>query len=125
MEFSYVISEIVGPSREPWLIPGENLTERNAGSFSRCSTRTERGAEIEPKGPVIFIAWGLGGGGFRGDHLILGEQKGGSVVTENAKWGIAENFGRIKGGPLKFCWKIKTYMGDRESHQKLLGESLQ
>ena len=29
---------------------------------------------------------------------FLGEQKGGSVVTENPKGGIAENFGRIQRG---------------------------
>ena len=28
----------------------------------------------------------------------MGEQKGGSVVTENPKAGIAENFGRIQSG---------------------------
>ena len=39
--------------------------------------------------------------------MILGEQKGGSVVTENQR-GITENFGRIqRGGPLKFAWKMK------------------
>ena len=37
-----------------------------------------------------------GRGDFRGGHLILEEQKGGSVVTENPKGGIAENFGRIQ-----------------------------
>ena len=30
--------------------------------------------------------------------LYLGEQKGGSVVTENPKGGITENFGRIQRG---------------------------
>ena len=35
---------------------------------------------------------------FGGDHLILGEQKGGSVITENPKGGITENFGRIQRG---------------------------
>ena len=47
----------------------------------------------------LFIAWGGGGGGGggvsvcwgrkggRGNHLILGEQKRGSVVTENLKGG--------------------------------------
>ena len=29
---------------------------------------------------------------------FLGEQKGGSVVTENPKGGITENFGRIQRG---------------------------
>ena len=41
-----------------------------------------------------------GGGG----HLILGEQKGESVVTGNPRGGIAEKFGRIRRGePLKFA----------------------
>ena len=39
-----------------------------------------------------------GGEDFRGKHLTLGEQKWGSVVTENPKWGIAENFERIHRG---------------------------
>jgi len=46
------------------------------------------------KGLVIIYRLG-GAENFRGDHLIVGEQKGGSVVTENPKRGIAENFGRI------------------------------
>ena len=33
-----------------------------------------------------------------GITLFLGEQKGGSVVTENPKGGINENFGRIQRG---------------------------
>ena len=38
----------------------------------------------------------MGKGGGEG---VLGEQqKGGSVVTENPKGGIAENFGRIQRG---------------------------
>ena len=42
----------------------------------------------------------------------MGEKKGGSVVTENPKGGIAENFGRIqRGEPLKCAWKMKTYGG--------------
>ena len=48
----------------------------------------------------LFIAWEraedfFGGGGVT---YFLGEQKGGSVVTENRKAGIAENFGRIQRG---------------------------
>ena len=35
---------------------------------------------------------------FGGITRFLGEQKGGSVVTENPKGGIAENFGRIQTG---------------------------
>ena len=34
----------------------------------------------------------------RGHHLIFGETKGGSVVTENPEGGIAENFGKIQTG---------------------------
>ena len=33
-----------------------------------------------------------------GITCFLGEEKGGSVVTENPKAGIAENFGRIQSG---------------------------
>ena len=52
----------------------------------------------------------------------MGERKGGSVVTENPKGGIAENFKRIQRGDLlKFACKMKTWERDRESHQKLFG----
>ena len=37
--------------------------------------------------------------------FILGEQKGESVVTENPKGGIAENFGRIHRGTTQICSK--------------------
>ena len=43
--------------------------------------------------------------------MIFGRTKGGSVLTENPKAVIAENFGRIRGGgggALKFAWKMKT-----------------
>ena len=49
-----------------------------------------------------------------GITLFLGEQKGRSVVTENPKQEITENFRRIQrggGGPLKFVWKMKTWGG--------------
>ena len=39
-------------------------------------------------------------------------EKGGSVVTENPKGGIAKNFGRIqRGEPFKFAWKMETHGG--------------
>ena len=44
----------------------------------------------------LFIAGG--GEDFRGKHLTFRRTKGGSVVTENPKGGIAENFGRIHRG---------------------------
>ena len=44
----------------------------------------------------LFIA--RGGEYFRGDHSIFGRKKGGSVVTENPRRGIAKNFGRIQRG---------------------------
>ena len=55
--------------------------------------------------------------------MILGEQKGGSVVTENPKWGIAENFRRIRRRTTQICLKNEDVGGggDRESFQKLLG----
>ena len=49
----------------------------------------------------LFIAkggWGGGAGNFRGDHLSFKRTKGRSVVTENPKGGITENFGRIQRG---------------------------
>ena len=71
---------------------------------------------------IIYRLGGRGAEDFRGITWFLGEQKGGSAVTENPKGRITENFGRIQGGPLKFVWKIKSWGGgDRESHQKLLG----
>ena len=50
--------------------------------------------------PVIIYRLGGGRGGddFRGDHLIFGRTKGGSVSTEKPKGGIAENFERIRRG---------------------------
>ena len=38
---------------------------------------------------VAQVSWLTWGREFLGDHLILGEQKGGSVVTENPKGRIA------------------------------------
>ena len=69
----------------------------------------------------LFIA---GGGGriLGGITWFLGEQKGGSVVTENPKGGIAESFGRIRRGTTQICLENEGMgRGDRESHQKLLG----
>ena len=55
------------------------------------------------KGPVIIYRRGGVGGGegqtiLGGITWFLGEQKGGSVVTENPEGGITENFGRIQRG---------------------------
>ena len=65
------------------------------------------------------------GGGriFRGDHQIFGRTKVKSVVTENAKGGIAENFGRIQrvitqGGTVKV---IKVIRGDHFSEVTFKG----
>ena len=79
---------------------------------------------------IIYRRGGMGGGEGRekivgGITWFLGEQKGGSVVTENPKGGITENFGRIqKGGPLKFSWKMKTWRaggGDAKNIKSYLG----
>ena len=48
-------------------------------------------------GPVIIYRLG-GRRILRGTTWFLGEQRGGSVVTENPKGGITENFGRIQRG---------------------------
>ena len=75
----------------------------------------------------LFIAWGLGGGGFWGGITwFVGEQKGGSFVTENPKEGITENFGRIQRGATQICLENGDMGGgNRESHQMLLEGSLQ
>ena len=45
------------------------------------------------------------------------------LIFVRTKGGIAENFGRIQRGDLKFAWKMNSWGGggDRESQQKLLG----
>ena len=74
------------------------------------------------KGPVIIYRQGGGGGGFWGGiTLLVGEQKGGSFVTENPKEGITENFGRIQRGTTQICLENGDMGGNRESHQMLLG----
>ena len=57
---------------------------------------------------------------------FLGEQKGGSVVTENPKKGIVENFGRIqRGGTTQICLGNEDMGGLRKSSNVIRGESLQ
>ena len=54
-------------------------------------------------GPVIIYRLGRAED-FGGYHLIFRRTKGGgSVVTENPKGGITENFGRIQRGITQFC----------------------
>ena len=51
------------------------------------------------KGPVIIYRVEVGGeGGVGGVTWFLGEQKGGSVVIENPKAGVTEDFARIQRG---------------------------
>ena len=54
----------------------------------------------------LFIAWRRGKEDFGGITWFLGEQKEKSVVIENPKGEITENFGRITedGEPIKFAW---------------------
>ena len=65
------------------------------------------------------------GGGFGGGITwFLGEQKGGSVVTENPKGGINENFGRIQRGDhsnLLGKWRHGGG-GSRESSNAIRGD---
>ena len=70
-----------------------------------------------------------GDGGRRilgGITWLLGEQKGGSVVIENPKVGIAGNFGRIHRGTTQICLGNEDMGGggDRESHQNYWGDHL-
>ena len=57
---------------------------------------------------------------------FLGEQKGGSVVTENPKGGIAENFGRIqRGATIQICLEnedIGEGGGTRKSSTVIRGD---
>ena len=89
-------------------------------------------SSLSPQGTVgdrsLFIARGEGAEGFRRNHLIFRRTKGGSVVTENSKGRIAENFGRIQRGDHSNLLGKGRYGGggggaggDRESHQKVLG----
>ena len=104
-------------------IPRINEKQRLCKFFPNCNIHGLQSVRDRS----LFIARRGGGGGFGGITWFLGKQKGGSVVTENPKRGITETFGRIqRGEPLKFAWKMKTWWGrDRESHQMLLGGSLQ
>ena len=63
--------------------------------------------------------WGGGG-----DHLIFRRTKEGSVVTEDPKGGVTENFGRIQKEATQICLENEDMGGgggDRESYQMLLG----
>ena len=70
----------------------------------------------------------LPGGGGRilgGITWFLGEQKGGiSRNLEPTRGGSLKTLEGFRGVPLKFAWKMKTWE-HRESHQMLLGGSLQ
>ena len=67
----------------------------------------------------LFIAWGGGEvEGFGEETWFLGEQKEGSVVTENPRGRITENFGRIQGGNNQICLENEDIGGgDREIHE--------
>ena len=53
---------------------------------------------------------------------FLGEQKGGSVVTENPKGGSLKTSRGFRVGITQICLENEDRgRGDRESHQKLLG----
>ena len=77
------------------------------------------------KGPVIIYRLrGVGGRILGRITSFIAEQKGRSlsVVTENPKGGIAENFGRIqRRGDHSYLLGKWRHGGDRESHQKLWG----
>ena len=55
---------------------------------------------------------------FRGDHLILERKKGRSVVTENPKGGIAENFGR--GRTTQICLENEDMEGGSRKSSKVI-----
>ena len=47
----------------------------------------------------------------------MGERKGGTVVTENPKGGIAEKFGRSKRGATQICLENEGMGGGGESRE--------
>ena len=72
-----------------------------------------------------YLSPGILGGGI---HLIFRRTKGGSVVTENPKGGSLKNLEGFRGGTTQICLKNEDMGwggGDCESHQTLLGGSLQ
>ena len=77
-----------------------------------------------------YLSPGGGGDGgveeFRGDNLILRRTKRGSVVTENPKGGIAENFERIQRGTTQICLENKDMGGGgtRKSSKVIRGDHL-
>ena len=63
----------------------------------------------------------LGGGGGE-NQFIFRRTKEGSVVTEDPKGGVTENFGRIRKEATQICLENEDMGGgDRESNQMLLG----
>ena len=66
--------------------------------------------QLQALGTGNYLSPG-GGKDFRGITWFSGEQKGGPVVAENPKGGIAENVGRIQGGtiPGEIAKVIKSY----------------
>ena len=66
-----------------------------------------------------------GGEYLGGDHLIFRRTKEGSVVTEDPKGGVTENFGRIRKEATQICLENEDMggRGNRESYQMLLGRA--
>ena len=62
------------------------------------------------KGPVIIYRLAGAGGWI---YWFLGEQKGGTLVTENPKGEISENFGRIQRGTTQICLENEDVRGRR------------
>ena len=94
-------------------------------SFKGRGHHHDRFPLSDGKGPVIIYRLAGAGGWI---YWFLGEQKGGTLVTENPKGEIRENFGRIQRGDhsnLLGKWRRTGEEEDRESRQKLLGGSLQ
>ena len=52
-----------------------------------------------------------GGEYFGGDHLIFRRKKEGSVVTEDPKGGVTENFGRIQKEATQICLENEDMAG--------------
>ena len=95
--------------------------------FSNAMFRCQNIISLVPRDRSLFIAWG-GGEIMGGNHLIFRITKGGISRNREPKrgdhWKFWKDQGR--GGTAQICLENEDIgSGDRESHQMLLGGSLQ
>ena len=101
-----------------WITFSVTAYHQESSLFSNAVFRCQNIISLVPTGWSLKLSPGGGGaedffGRGGGITWFLGEQKRGSVVIENPKREITENFGRIRAEekPLKFAWNMKTLGG--------------